>query len=207
MTPEETNNLIEDSIKRLKTMYDMFFAGTRKLPPTEDRRRLDQLIRETSKLRVRDNAQRFRFSTLVSRYNQYQELWGRLMREREEGPVDYRRRSAALGEETPPPEVEKPPEEAEKPPAPNVTSRPAESYVTVALDGSGDSIQRLCAEVQEAHNRLGKNTPVNVAQIAERVRQQAQELSTKYNVAAVAFRVETVDGKVKLRAKPVQEKL
>src|SRR5438132_2444212 len=58
---------------------------------------------------MRDNARRFRFNQLLSRYNQYRELWGRKMREREEGPLDFRRRKAALNEPHPPPPPPAPP--------------------------------------------------------------------------------------------------
>jgi hypothetical protein len=204
MTPEETNNQIEDMIKRLKAQYDLFFSGARKIPPIEDRKRLDVLIRETTKNRIRDNGQRFRFNTLVSRYVQYQELWNRQMREREEGPLDYRRRAAAFGSEAlplPPP--------APPPPAPrqerNVTSPDAGSYVRVTSESNGEAIAALHARISEAQREIGKDALLTVRQVAAMVEKQATELRSRYGVSAIAFRVETVDGKVKIKAKPLQD--
>ncbi|MCA1734057.1 MAG: hypothetical protein LC732_10705, partial [Acidobacteria bacterium] len=99
MTNDEVLNLFEETLRKLKIQYDLFFSGHRKLPPTEDRRRLDALVHEIGKDRIRENAARFRFNTLLGRYNQFRELWGRKMREREEGPLDYRRRAAAFTSE------------------------------------------------------------------------------------------------------------
>jgi hypothetical protein len=37
------------------------------------------------------------------------------------------------------------------------------------------------------------------------VQKQSEVVRSRYNVNSVAFRVETVDGKVKLKAKPLQD--
>ena len=66
------------------------------MPPQFERHQLETSIHELNKQKIRDNGRRFRLSTLVSRYNQLREMWGRKMREREEGPLDFRRRQAAM---------------------------------------------------------------------------------------------------------------
>jgi hypothetical protein len=204
---EETLNRLEESIRRLKIQYDLFFAGVRKLPPTEDRRRLQEFLRELSgKGQMRDNASRFRFGTLNARYNQFQELWVRQMREREEGPMEYRKRAAAweaagdkLHEGEPP--APKPAERR----AARVTSNGSDSYVTVSPLDDGGAVQEIHQQIAEANRQLGKATAVTLEQLAVMVRKQAEELRSRFKVSAVAFRVETVDGKVKLKAKPIQE--
>jgi hypothetical protein len=150
---------------------------------------------------MRDNTRRFRYNTLLSRYNQYREMWGRKMREREEGPLDFRRRAAALGEPSapPPPPPEKPRQTA------RVTSANGESYVKVAQGTNGDEVRKLYDQLQQEHTKLGKSSPISLEQLSEMVAKQSEVVRTRYNVSAVAFRVETVDGKVKLKAKPVQE--
>jgi hypothetical protein len=42
-------------------------------------------------------------------------------------------------------------------------------------------------------------------QLASMVQKQADLVREKYHVNSVAFRVETIDGKVKLKAKPLQD--
>jgi hypothetical protein len=192
---QEELNKLEEQIRRLKTQYDLFFAGVRKLPPATDRKHLDEAIRELGKGRLRDNTSRFRYNTLVARYNRYQELWGRQMREREEGPIDFRRRQAAMDAEAPPPE--------EKPKT-RVTSAQDDAYVKVTASSNGDAIKALHRQIAEANKEAGKAVP-SEAQVASLVQKQIEQMTNKYKTDSVAFRVETVDGKVRLRAKPLSK--
>src|SRR3954453_10827411 len=114
---------LEEDIRILKNKYDQFFNGIQRFPPMMDRRRLENVIYEIGKQKMRDNTRRFRFQQLLTRYNQFRELWGRRMREREEGPMEFRRRQAVLNEPVAPPPP--PPPAAQ----PRVTSNGADPYV------------------------------------------------------------------------------
>ena len=188
---------LEEDIRRLKVQYDMFFAAVIKVPPSFMRHQVESYIHEISKQKMRDNGRRFRFNTVLSRYNQYREMWARKMREREEGPLDYRRRAAALsGPQSVP----------EHPGArPAVTSPTADPYVKMTPGANGEQIRRLHEEVERAHAEMGKHSNLSVEQLAAMVQKQSELVRSKYNVSTVAFRVETVDGKVKLKAKPLQD--
>lgn len=185
---------LEEAIRKLKNKYDQFFTGIIKVPPSFERHQVESFIFEMNKQKIRDNGRRFRLSTLTSRFNQYREMWGRKMREREEGPLEFRRRQAAM--EGPPPDA---------PPPPRVTSAPADPYVRMTPGANGDPIRRLYDEIERAHGDLGKNSNLTYEQVAAMVAKQTDLVRAKYNVKTVAFRVETVDGKVKLKAKPLQD--
>ncbi|HEV7242401.1 MAG TPA: MXAN_5187 C-terminal domain-containing protein [Thermoanaerobaculia bacterium] len=185
---------LEEDIRRLKGRYDQFFGGFQKVPPQFERHQLETYIHDLSKLKIRDSGRRFRLSTLVSRYNQLRELWGRKMREREEGPLDFRRRQALL--QAPGPEASVPK---------RVTSAPADPYVKMTPGANGDQIRRLHEEIERAHAEMGKHSNLSVEQLAAMVQKQTDLVRAKYNVHTVAFRVETIDGKVKLKAKPLQD--
>src|ERR1051326_6486403 len=90
---------LEEDIRRLKNRYDQFFAGIQKTPPQQERRNIDVFIHELSKEKIRDNSRRFRFNQLITRYNQLREMWGGRMGEREEGPLEFKRRQAGINEE------------------------------------------------------------------------------------------------------------
>lgn len=192
---------LEENIRKLKNKYDQFFAGIAKVPPMQDRRNVETQIYEIGKQRMRDNARRFRYQTLLTRYNQYRELWGRRTREREEGPLDFRRRQAALDEPIAPP----PPPPPEAPRAARVTPAAGDPYVRVAPGTNGEEIRKLYAEIEREHLKMGKLPPVTIDQLNQMVQKQSEAVRARYNVNAVAFRVETVDGKVKLKARPLQE--
>lgn len=186
---------LEEDIRVLKNKYDQFFSGIAKVPPIIERHAIERYIHELNKLKMRDNGRRFRLSTLVSRYNQFREMWARRMREREEGPLDFRRRQAAMDG----PGQERPPAQSV------VTSVPADPYVRMTPGANGEQIRRLHAEIERANAEMGKLNSITVEQLAAMVQKQTELVRSKYNVNTVAFRVETVDGKVKLKAKPLQD--
>ena len=200
MKQEEDLDKLEEDIRKLKNKYDQFFTGIIKVPPSHDRRMLEVFIHEMNKRKVRDNSHRFRFSQLMTRYNQFRELWGRKMREREEGPTDFRRRSAALSMPTPPP----PPPQM-RAASPVKSNGNGEGYVTVSAESNGDAVRLLFAEIEREHQKLGKLPSVTLEQLTTMVQKQTELVRERYHVSSVGFRVETVDGKVKLKAKPLQD--
>jgi hypothetical protein len=188
---------LEEDIRRLKNKYDQFFSGIIKVPPSFERHQVESFVHEISKQKMRDNTRRFRFNTILSRFNQYREMWGRKMREREEGPLDFRRRQAAMTAAPPPP-----------PPAPapqRVTSGEADPYVRMAPGSNGEQIRKLYEEIEREHVKMGKHASLTFDQLAAMIQKQSELVREKYHVKTVAFRVETVDGKVKLKAKPLQD--
>src|SRR5688572_20949412 len=188
---------LEEDIRRLKNKYDQFFTGIIRTPPSFERHQIESYIHEMNKQKMRDNTRRFRFTTIMSRYNQFREMWGRKMREREEGPLDFRRRQAAMTAEPAPPP---PPSEARR-----GTSEPPDPYVRMTPGANGEQVRRLYDEIERENSKLGKASNLTIDQLAAMVQKQTDTIREKYHVSTVAFRVETVDGKVKLKAKPLQD--
>ncbi|MDP9191767.1 MAG: hypothetical protein M3P06_08690 [Acidobacteriota bacterium] len=188
---------LEEDIRRLKNRYDQFFNGIQKIPPSFERHQVEAVIHEISKQKMRDNTRRFRFNTILSRYNQFREMWARKMREREEGPLDFKRRQAAM--EAP----AKPPSGAHA--AAPVTSAAPDPYVRMTPGANGEELRKLYGEIERAHLDMGKLPSVSLEQLAAMLQKQGDIVRAKYNVKTVAFRVETIDGKVKLKAKPLQD--
>jgi hypothetical protein len=198
---DEELDRLEEDIRRLKNRYDQFFNGITKLPPSFERHQIEAMIHEISKQKMRDNARRFRFNTTLSRYNQFREMWARKMREREEGPIDFRRRQAAM--EAPPTTLADAPARASA--QVPVTSAAPDPYVRMTPGANGEELRKLYGEIERAHLDLGKLSSVSLEQLATMIQKQGDIVRAKYNVKTVAFRVETVDGKVKLKAKPLQD--
>jgi len=189
---------LEESIRKLKNKYDQFFAGIQRVPPSQERRNVETSIYEIGKIKMRDNTRRFRYNQLLSRYNQFRELWGRRMREREEGPTDFRRRAAAMAEPSEP----RPVRDSQ---SDRVTSAPADPYVKMSAGSNGEQIRRLYDEIENENQKLGKPAGITLDQLQTMVQKQSDAVRQKYSVDVVAFRVDVVDGKVKLKAKPVQK--
>lgn len=192
---------LEEDIRRLKNRYDQFFSGINKVPPSFERHQVESYIHEISKQKMRDNTRRFRFNTILSRYNQFREMWGRKMREREEGPLDFRRRQALMNADPTPP----PPPPPAPTAAPRVTSEGSDPYVRMSPGSNGEQIRKLYDEIERENGKLGKRGALTLEQLAAMIQKQSDMVREKYHVKTVAFRVETVDGKVKLKAKPLQD--
>jgi len=189
---------LEEDIRKLKVKYEMFFLGSLKMPPQHERHQIEVYIFELGKKKMRENSRRFRYNQLLSRYNQFREMWGRKMREREEGPLDFRRRQAAL-------EAPREAAAAGRPPAQRVTSRSADSYVKMVPGANGEAIRDLYSQIEKEHQKLGKSPNLTFEQLRSMVEKQSDAVRSRYNVDVVGFRVDVVDGKVKLKAKPIQE--
>ena len=120
------------------------------------------------------------------------------MREREEGPLDFRRRSAAV--ERTDPRRRRPPHAA--------AARNVAEARSVCKGGAGHERRRDPAALR----RHREGTPearrlpnITIEQLKSMVQKQSDLVREKYHVDVVAFRVDVVDGKVKLKAKPIQE--
>ncbi len=192
---------LEEDIRRLKSRYDQFFSGIQKLPPSFERTQLEARVHEISKQKMRDNGRRFRFNTILSRYNQFREMWARKMREREEGPLEFRRRKAAMDA----PLTKSGEVPAIAPVQVPVTSATLDPYVRMTPGANGEELRKLYGEIERAHLDMGKLSNVSIEQLATMIQKQGDIVRAKYNVKTVAFRVETIDGKVKLKAKPLQD--
>jgi hypothetical protein len=75
---------LEYEIRRLKVEYDIFFNGGTVRPPMDTKGRVETSIKRIYDMRGMSFGQRFRYNSLVARYNVMRELWRRQTQEREE---------------------------------------------------------------------------------------------------------------------------
>jgi len=86
---------LEVAMRRLHVLYGQFFAGALDRQPYEAKKEVDRIIDRISRSTERRNyAERFHFTSLVSRYQSHMELWNKTMRNKEMGD----RRSASQAE-------------------------------------------------------------------------------------------------------------
>ena len=176
---------LEEDIRKLKVKYEMFFLGSLKMPPQHERHQIEVYIFELGKKKMRENSRRFRYNQLLSRYNQFREMWARKMREREEGPMEFRRRQAAYTPSATAPTPPPPP-----PPDARVTSPRSDPYVKVAQESKGEEVRRLYEEIERehlAHIPIGR--AIQPEDIAHAVLYFASE-----QASAVTGQVMSVDG-------------
>ena len=76
---------LEADLKQLEAEYNMFFAGRLPKPPWETRARVEAQVKTIDRGHMANTGDRFRFTTLQSRYATFIDLWDRGLRAREEG--------------------------------------------------------------------------------------------------------------------------
>lgn len=203
-------NVLAADIKRLEADYNMFFAGRLPRLPWESRARVTALIKRYDNTSIRNTAERFRFSTLQSRFAALCELWDRALKAREEGRVPAVRRSGARSISPPAPSSPEPARTGSPRSDATPTSTPiprpvSEQVVAVATfrdpGREAERLQELYQRLADARREAGE-PPLPYQRVADVVRAQVNKLGSGGN--EVAFRVAVKDGKVTLTAKAIK---
>lgn len=95
-------NELEQKMGRLRSIYEQYFMGIERMPPTTLRKDVVRLIHRLEGIYVRNTALKFKIRSLIQRFNSYKSYWNRVERQIEEGTYvrDIRRaeRNQARGE-------------------------------------------------------------------------------------------------------------
>lgn len=76
---------LEIRIERLRALYDQYFMGIEKIEPGVQRKDVERRIWLLRKEQIRNTGVRFKFQTVVQRYNTFMQYWQRSVREIENG--------------------------------------------------------------------------------------------------------------------------
>jgi hypothetical protein len=179
---ERDLQLLEVELRKLESEYNMFFSGRLPKPPWETRSRVEALLKRLDRAYIQNYGDRFRFSTLQTRFATFSELWERGMRSREEG---------------------RPGPFAQRPPAPPAPPKAQDRllHVTAFRDplNEMDKLQDLYDRLVDARRELGEEG-IPFHKFAELVKGQVSRLR-KGGVDEVAFRVAVKDGRVNFTAR------
>jgi hypothetical protein len=174
---------LEADLKQLEAEYNMFFSGRLPKPPWETRTRVEAMVKQLDRGHIPNTGDRFRFSTLQSRYATFVDLWDRALRAREEG------RPGPLAHHRPPSETPK------KGPENRIM------HVSSFRDPVReiDKLTELYESLAEARREVGEEAPP-FHKFADLVKNQVKKLRDSGS-PEVAFRVAVKDGKVSFTAR------
>jgi hypothetical protein len=198
VTVDEELSMLEDSIRRLKIEYDVFFGGGAKKPPADLEWRVNSILKKYSDGNKMNFAQRFRYNTLQQKYALYNGLWQQKLKIKEEG---YRRpQDAVLGIAGLRIDEEHAAAEAL---ARKKGAQPFEGFKTHFSDVSAESenVQRLFNAMMAAKKKAGENTNASVESFKMFVQKKTEQIRKDYGCHAVEYSVELENGQVKLKAK------
>ncbi len=193
MTVDEELNLLDDSLRRLKIEYDVFFGGGSKKPPADLEWRVQSLIKKYSDGKRMNFAQRFRYGTISQRYALFNNLWQQKVRIKEEG---YRRPQDAwlsvqgvrqFDEELP----------AEKAAAHHFSLQ----FSDIAAEK--DKVRALFDAMVKARKLAGNagGGAGNFESFEAFVQKKTEQIRSEYKCSAVEYSIEMENGQVRLKAK------
>jgi hypothetical protein len=186
---EDDLQILEVKLKQLRLDYEQYFLGTRPREPVMLRGEVQKLVAIYSNVAIQNTAQRFRFSSLCSRFLTMRRQWDATQRKIEEGTYERHVFKARLHQR--PHDADAAPQ-SPKPKSPGKGAKAGsegdifESYVE-ACRSTGQDVSTLTRE------RLGR--------IME---QQRETLRKQYQCAEVRFRVVVEHGKARLKATAVR---
>jgi hypothetical protein len=175
--------VLEAELKRLEAEYNMFFAGRLPRPPWETRGRVEAMVKRLDRSHISNYGDRFRFTTLQSRFATFTDLWDRGLRAREEGrPGPF-----AL--------PQRPAEQKPRKPDDRIM------HVTTFTDPlrEMDKLHDLYDSLTEARREAGQDA-IPFHKFADLIKTQVSGLKEKGS-PEVAFRVAMKDGKVNFTAR------
>ena len=77
--------MLEGVLQKHIRKWEMYFSGVERVPPQDERERINRRIRLLAEQTVNRRAEQFRIEQLQHRFMTYSQNWERMLREREEG--------------------------------------------------------------------------------------------------------------------------
>jgi hypothetical protein len=196
VTVDEELNLLDESVRRLKIEYDVYFGGGSKKPPADTEWRVQSIIKKFSDSQKLTFAQRFKFNSIVQRYSLFSDLWRQKMKIKEEG---YRRpQDAVLG-------IAGMRGEQEKAAAEALEEGTAAAPFKIACsnpDAEHETVRTLFNAMMEAKKKAGEAaSESSFDSFKSFVKKKTDQIRKDYGCHAVEYSVEVQDGQVKLKAK------
>jgi hypothetical protein len=185
-------SFLEAEIKKLEAEYNMYFSGRLQRPPWEMRKRVENLVKQVDRMHIPNYGQKFRFTTLQTRFAKSIDLWDRGLRAREEG------RAGPFAQPRPAPPVE------EKPKGPRPEDKVLHATTFEDPLKEMEKVHKLYDELAQARKQAGQEA-IPFHKFADLVKTQVNALKEKGS-PEVAFRVAVKDGKVAFTARGMKGK-
>jgi hypothetical protein len=202
VTIDEELNVLEDSLRRLKIEFDIYFGGGSKRPPADLQWRVESLMKKFGENPKMSFPQRYRFNSMANRYALFSDLWRQKLKIKEEGyrrPQDKvlaiqgmrteeeRAAAAALAGDD---------EKAEK------TAQP---FRVAWSDPEGETtkVKALFDAVIDARTKSGdaNASGANFDSFKAFVKKKTEQIRKDYGCHSVEYSVEVESGQVRLKAK------
>ena len=192
---------LDVSIRQLQVKWDMFFCGAEKKPPSDLHAQVEGLVKRYTNAEIRNSGERFRYQSLTARFTTFNELWQKRLRAREEGKAFGVHGLKA---------DQLPPSLGPAPTAPPPVARaagpggPGGEYRVADPARDAVAVRSLYERFVDVRRRAGEGATVPFEQFQQLIANNLSKFLSEKRGRALDFRVETRDGKVSLKARPVK---
>jgi hypothetical protein len=184
----EELRVIDVKLKALRRDYEQYFLGSRPREPANARSEIQKVMIRLSNGVIKNTAERFKFQTINQMFLTHKRHWDDTLRKIENGTYKRHIFKANLHDR------EREAIQNSPPPAPKAQE---------ATKSSSDA--NIFDSYIEAAKSCGQSTKgLTHAKLQSVIDKQAAAIKQKMGVKDVTFRVEVVDGKVKLKARAVR---
>jgi len=174
----ETFDQLNRDIRLLQIEFEKFFNGALPIPPEEMRNRIQLQIRTLRNLKQVSTLDAFRLGDIEARFNSYNELFNRRVRDREEGRHQSAGRVAAA------------------------EARRHDPQKGITFGGSFDP-EAVEALYNGLASRPGDGPKFDLDSFEKYLTRQVAALRDKTGCEEVQFRLAEEDGKLKLKVRPI----
>lgn len=196
MSLRQDIDALNTDIAQLRIEYEQYFMRVLKREPINLRADIERRILRLSNNSTTNTAHRFRFNSVVAKYNSYKQYWRRILRAIEEGT--YARRAegggASVAAIKPPPE----PTVAAKIEQP--TNQPEKELPKAKPVNSMEKAYNQYIESRKKQNESVKG--LSLDKFTKNIEASRKKVEEKYKTKNIEVRVTVKDGKTKLTLKP-----
>ncbi len=187
MGAKEDIELLDSKIARLKVEYEQYFMRVLKREPAKLRDEVDRLVLFYSNKNLTNTSLRFKYNTIVAKYNAYKQYWTRTLRAIDEGEF-HRRAEGELDNG------------ARPAPLPSEARRPAPNE---AAPEAGDDVREVYEKYIEARKACNEPTEgITLGTLEKTLQEYKKKVEEQYKTQEVEFKVAIKDGKAKLTIAP-----
>ena len=175
MPTDEELEILSRKLMSLKLAYDQYFLGSRPREPVMLSDEVRKLVVVYSNQAIKNTAMRFKFNSIVSRYQAFKRQWTDTLRKIETGTYERHQFKAKLHE------------------------RPAQQVEPVARPAQDR--KEIYAAFVEARQACGQSvSDLTASKLDQLLDKQEGELRKRFGDSQVRFKVVVEDGRAKLTA-------
>jgi hypothetical protein len=203
MSIAEDIDILNSKVAQLKVEYEQYFMRVLRREPVKLRGEVDRLIRFYSTQHISNTSLKFKYNSVVAKYNSYKQYWTRVLREIEEGT--YVRRTEAVSSRIPPPAPT--PQARKRPEAEGVKSGKAGDGGAGGAGGrEGPDLKELYTKYIETRAKCNEPTEgISYESFTKTVEKTTKKAAETYKTRDVELKVSIKDGKTKLAITPKKD--